>query len=129
MRIGEIAAQAEVNAQTVRLYERRGLLKKPRRLPSGYRDYAADVVLMIRFIKYSQALGFTLKEIKALIGLRSTGNDAADHVRELARAKLEEIDRKIGRLQEMRDTIEHGLRICQCRNPYPVCLLEKGEKK
>jgi DNA-binding transcriptional MerR regulator len=67
MLIGEVAAQAGVNVQTIRFDERRGLLKKPRRLPSGYRDYPAEVVKVVRFIKRTQKQGFTLEEIERLL--------------------------------------------------------------
>jgi DNA-binding transcriptional MerR regulator len=123
MLIGELAAQAEVNIQTVRLYERLGLLKKPRRLASGYRDYSLDAVQLLRFIKRTQKLGFTLNEIKTLVELRAQGNYSATDMRDIARAKLIEIDEKILHLQAMRNAIEHGMQVCQCSSPYPLCLL------
>jgi DNA-binding transcriptional MerR regulator len=130
MLIGELAAQAEVNIQTVRLYERLGLVKKPRRLASGYRDYPIDTVQLIRFIKRTQKLGFTLNEIKTLIELPAQGNHSANDMQEIARAKLTEIDEKILHLQAMRNAIEHGMQVCKCSNPYPLCLLvEIGEPK
>ncbi len=129
MLIGELAAQAEVNIQTVRLYERLGLLKKPRRLPSGYRDYSADAVQLIRFIKRTQKLGFTLSEIKTLGELRAQGNYSVTDMRDIAEAKLAEINEKILHLQAMRNAIEHGMEKCKCSSPYPLCLLvEIGER-
>jgi MerR family transcriptional regulator, mercuric resistance operon regulatory protein len=68
MRIGEVAAQAGVNVQTIRFYERRGLLKKPRRLPSGYRDYPAEVVKLIRFIKRTQKQASRFRKLNASCG-------------------------------------------------------------
>jgi DNA-binding transcriptional MerR regulator len=128
MLIGELATQAEVNVQTVRLYERLGLLKKPKRLPSGYRDYSADAVQLIRFIKRTQKLGFTLSEIKTLGELRAQGNYSPTDMRDIAEAKLKEIDEKILHLQAMRNAIEHGMQQCKCSPPYPLCLLvEIGE--
>ena len=128
MLIGELATQAEVNIQTVRLYERLGLLQKPRRLASGYRDYTADAVQLIRFIKRTQKLGFTLSEIKTLVELRAQGNYSAADMREVAQAKLEELDGKILHLQAMRNAIAHGMQKCNCSKPYPLCLLvEIGE--
>lgn len=130
MLIGELAAQAEVNIQTVRLYERLGLIKKPKRRASGYRDYAIDTVQLIRFIKQTQKLGFTLNEIKTLIELRAQRNDSTVSMDKIARAKLTEIDEKILHLQAMRNAIEHGLQVCKCSNPYPLCLLvEIGDSK
>ena len=63
MSIGQVAAAAAVNIQTVRYYERRGLLSPARRTPSGYRQYNEDAVARLRFIKHAQELGFSLKEI------------------------------------------------------------------
>ncbi len=68
MQIGEMTERVGVNIQTIRFYERRELLRKPDRLPSGYRDYPEDALRRVRFIKSSQEVGFTLKEIKELIG-------------------------------------------------------------
>ena len=70
MRIGEVAAEAAVNIQTLRYYERVGLLPAPDRHPSGYRSYARDAVRRVRFIKRAQELGFTLAEIGELLALR-----------------------------------------------------------
>jgi DNA-binding transcriptional MerR regulator len=123
MLIGELAAQAEVNIQTVRLYERLGLLPKPGRRASGYRDYGSDALHLLRFIKRTQKLGFTLSEIKTLVALRDLGDDSASGTRDLASAKLEEIDRKILHLQAMRKAIAHGIQKCTCSSPYPLCLL------
>ena len=69
MQIGEMAERVGVNIQTIRFYERRELLRKPDRLPSGYRDYPENALRRVRFIKSTQEVGFTLKEIKELIRL------------------------------------------------------------
>src|SRR5260370_39379593 len=92
MRTGEVAAEAGVNVQTLRYYERRGILAKPKRAPSGYREYAPDAVRLIRFIKRAQQLGFTLEEIEELLlWPRGRGGGGAG-VRSAAEAKLVEID-------------------------------------
>jgi len=67
---GELAQQGRVNSETIRYYERRGLLPRPPRTPSGYRVFSSDAVRRVRFIKRAQGLGFSLKEIKALLALR-----------------------------------------------------------
>src|SRR5207253_10704697 len=67
---GELAQQGRVNSETIRYYERRGLLPKPPRTPSGYRVFSSDAVRRVRFIKRAQGPGFPLKEIKALLALR-----------------------------------------------------------
>jgi DNA-binding transcriptional MerR regulator len=90
MQIGEVAAQAGVKAQTIRFYERRGLLKTPARTASGYRAYPPSVVQIVRFIKQSQELGYTLAEIKQLLALHDRLGNAAQ-VRALATAKIDSI--------------------------------------
>ncbi len=97
MQIGEVAAQAGVKAQTIRFYERRGLLKTPARTASGYRAYPPSVVQIVRFIKQSQELGYTLAEIKQLLALHDRLGNAAQ-VRALATAKIDSITQLYRRL-------------------------------
>jgi DNA-binding transcriptional MerR regulator len=123
MRISEVASEAEVNVQTVRLYERRGLLKAPRRTTAGYRDYPQATVELIRFIKDAQGLGFTLREIKQLIALRDPEQFNAAEAGELARAKMREIEDKIARLVRMRERLVHDLTSCNCNGVAEDCLL------
>lgn len=123
MRIGEVAARAGVHVQTVRFYERRGLLKKPPRLSSGYRDYPAEAVRVVRFVKQSQALGFTLNEIKALIRLRDHRPGNSTQVRAALQTKLRSIDERIHLLQTMRDELDLILRTCKCGDKDLSCPL------
>lgn len=102
LRTGELAAQAGVNVQTLRYYERRGLLKEPKRRSSGYRDYPADAVQLIRFIKRAQELGFTLTEIEDLLRLRNDQETACSEVRIAAEAKIEDMEQKIRHLRAMK---------------------------
>lgn len=122
MRTGELAAQAGVNIQTVRLYERLGLITPPKRLRSGYRDYPTSAIGLIRVIKHAQQLGFTLKEINSLVHLREKGGYTREEMQRLARAKLEHLDREISRLTAMRDSVQHGLSNCKCSDEFPMCL-------
>ncbi|HEU4389648.1 MAG TPA: MerR family DNA-binding protein [Blastocatellia bacterium] len=123
MRIGEVAGLAKVNVQTVRLYERIGLLKKPSRLPSGYRSYEEDAPAMIRFIKRAQRLGFSLAEIKSLLSLRDRGDGAASQAAAIARARISQIDEKIHQLNVMRDAILAELAECRCDGNPAKCVL------
>src|SRR5437667_2478865 len=83
---GALAQQGRVNAETIRYYERRGLLPKPPRTPSGYRVFSSDAVRRVRFIKRAQGLGFSLKEIKALLALRVDPCSSCGDVRKRAEA-------------------------------------------
>ncbi len=113
MQIGEVAAEAGVKTQTIRFYERRGLLKEPMRTASGYRAYSASVVRVVRFIKQSQELGYTLAEIKQLLALHEQNGNAAQ-VRALATAKIDSINKRIESLAQMRDELENIVANCHC---------------
>lgn len=102
LRTGEVAAQAGVNVQTLRYYERRGLLEEPARRASGYREYSPDAVQLIRFIKRAQELGFTLTEVEDLLRLRGDQEKACSEVRTAAEAKIEDIEQKLRHLRAMK---------------------------
>lgn len=121
MRTGEVAAGADVNIQTLRYYERRGLLPKPRRRNSGYREYDPETVHLVRFIKRAQELGFTLSEISDLIRLRKTDQRRSTQVRALATAKLEDIERKINQLGAMREALQVLIDECACAGKALAC--------
>jgi DNA-binding transcriptional MerR regulator len=105
LRTGELAAQAGVNVQTLRYYERRGLLDAPARRPSGQREYPEDAVRLLRTIKAAQRLGFTLAEIQELIAL-SEHRRGTGELHRRARAKAAEIDARIGQLTQMREALQ-----------------------
>src|SRR5712692_10189560 len=98
---GEVAARAGVNIQTLRYYERRGLLKEPPRRCSGFRKYPEEAVRIVRFIKHAQELGFTLREIDELLRLREDRDRTCAQVRRAAEAKMADIDSKLNRLTEI----------------------------
>ena len=112
LRIGEVAGRAGVNIQTLRYYERRGLLKAPMRTASGYREYPSETVRLIRFIKRAQDLGFTLKEIKGLLALRMDASATKAEVRRQAQVKVADIESRIADLQRMRDVLQKLVRRC-----------------
>ena len=121
LRIGDVAAQAGVNIETLRYYERRGILRSPKRSSAGYREYPVDTVRLIRFIKRAQDLGFTLDEIEELIDLRETTGKRRTKVRELAAAKLRAIDEKIARLHAMREALTPLVDKCACGADAVAC--------
>jgi DNA-binding transcriptional MerR regulator len=121
MRIGEVATATAVNVQTLRFYEKRGLLEKPSRLGSGYRSYLPETVSIVRFIKQSQELGYTLEEIKQLLILRKSSSANADAVRALAQAKLRDLEDKILLLQQRREELIRILDSCDCGGNEARC--------
>jgi MerR family transcriptional regulator, copper efflux regulator len=107
MRIGELARRAGVNVQTVRYYERRGLLHDPRGRGDGYREYTEATIARLRFIRRAQELGFTLAEIDELLTLRLDPGTTADEVRSRAEAKIAEVEAKIRDLERIRHALGH----------------------
>lgn len=91
MRIGEVAAAVGVPAQTIRFYEREGLLPQPRRGPNGYRDYDSPTLTRLRFIRSAQAAGLTLVEIASILDLRGEGAAPCAHVQSLLSTKLDDV--------------------------------------
>jgi Hg(II)-responsive transcriptional regulator len=112
MRSGQVATEAGVNVETLRYYERRGLLPEPERLQSGYRAYPSDAVGTVRFIKRAQELGFSLAEVEQLLDLAAGGPDSCEAVQQLARRKLEELDGRIATLGAMRASLQRLLSTC-----------------
>src|SRR5262245_38933752 len=110
MRIGEVAVRAGVNVETLRYYERRGLLSEPDRSPGGHRDYDEDTVRFVRAVKEAQTLGFSLSEIAEYMSLtRRSPAQASEEARTRLAGKLEEIDGKLGALRTMRAGVERAL--------------------
>jgi Hg(II)-responsive transcriptional regulator len=112
MRTGQVAAEAGVNIQTLRYYERRGLLPEPPRRDSGYRSYETNSVAVIRFIKRAQELGFTLSEVETLLHLAAGGPASCDAVKDLADQKIVDLDRRIESLHAMRDSLQRLVATC-----------------
>ena len=102
--IGRIAQQADVGIDTIRFYERRGLLPKPQRTSSGYRIYTPDTIRRLNFIRKAKTLGFVLEEIISLLELQDSKGAKAD-VKTLTRRKLEQIETKITDLERMREVL------------------------
>jgi Hg(II)-responsive transcriptional regulator len=112
MRIGTAAVQAGVNVQTLRYYERRGLLPKPPRRVSGYREFADDAVRMVRFIKRAQDLGFTLDEVEELLRLRNDKRRDRGRIRAVAERRVRQIEGKIAELQAMKKALSRLIHCC-----------------
>ena len=123
MRIGEVAAQAGVHIQTLRYYERRGLLPPPSRQVSGYRRSDADIIKRVRFIRRAQDLGFTLQEISDLLTLRTDSARSCGVVENRAAETLSRIEDKIRDLERMRAGLAQYLSACRSRESIGDCPL------
>lgn len=131
MTIGGVAKLAGVNIQTVRYYERRGLLAPNGYRDSGYRLYAEEAVRKLRFIKNAQALGFTLNEISGLLRLRVSHRARCQDVKRKATAKLEDVREKILRLERMGRVLKALVSTCSRQGTTDHCPILKsleGEK-
>lgn len=131
--IGQVADRAGVGIETVRFYEREGLLEEPARRESGYRQYEGEVVARLRFIKRAKELGFSLKEIKELLALRVDPTITCAEVRSKAQAKVADIEEKIETLQRMKKALVKLTKACNGRGPVSECpildALEPEEKE
>lgn len=121
MRIGDIAQATGISRDTLRFYEKRGLLAA-RRSGNGYRDYAPEAVQWLTYIRTAQALGFTLAEIEADLPLLADPASSADAIRTALRAKLAEIDRRIAGLAALRADLSDRLdNLAECPlRPSPL---------
>ena len=119
--IGKIANQAGVNTDTLRYYEREGIIAKPVRNGSNYRVYSEDAVLRVRFVKRAQELGFSLAEIKELLELRISEEASCGNVRDQAQAKIEDLDGKISSLRAMRRVLLQLVARCSGEGPVSEC--------
>lgn len=120
LRIGQVATQAGVRIDTVRYYERRGIVAEPERTSSGYREYPRDTVRIIRFIKRSQQLGFSLEEIEELLQLRSDSARDRAVIRAAVGEKIRDIDEKLRQLEAMRGALARLTEACACAEG-PLC--------
>lgn len=119
--IGIVAKRAAVGIDTVRYYERKGLLPAPRRRASGYRDYDAIAVDRLRFIRRAKELGFTLTEIRELLTLSTDHERGARGVKQRAQARLATMDQRIRELQRMRRGLKQLLDECPGRGDPTAC--------
>jgi Hg(II)-responsive transcriptional regulator len=113
MTIGTVAEKAGVGVETIRYYQRRGLIIEPPKRSSAFRQYPEDTVARLRFIKRAQHLGFSLKEIEELLSLRLSGGASRQDVRARAEAKIDELDDKIKALRDMKKALK-GLTASCC---------------
>jgi MerR family mercuric resistance operon transcriptional regulator len=116
--IGKVAKQAGIGVETIRFYERTGLLNEPPRNDSGYRQYPLEAVVKLRFIKKAKQLGFSLQEIGELFNLRRQQDATCGDVRIRAEEKIKNIEEKISDLTRMKEALRELT--CQCSGDGPV---------
>jgi MerR family mercuric resistance operon transcriptional regulator len=128
--IGRLAKQAGVNLETVRYYERRGLLPRPPRSESGYRLFPEEAAGRLRFIRRAQELGFSLAEIRDLLSLRVSRTAKRTDVRRRAEAKIADIDARIRSLHSMKRALHKLTRVCAGCGPIAECpILESLDRR
>jgi len=122
MRIGEVARKSAVGVETIRFYEQKGLITQPRRPNSGgYRDYPADAVRRVGFIRRAQQLGFSLAEVAELLDLEADSGAQCRDVRERAAIKRREVQCKIDELRKISKALDVLIAGCPGRGPARNC--------
>ena len=121
--IGQMARLAGVGVETVRFYERAGLLEEPPRRASGYRQYSERVVKRIHFIKGARSLGFSLKEITELLTLGVDGQTCLEEVKQRTEVKLAAVERKVVELLGLRQALLEVAALCTGEGPGSACPL------
>lgn len=126
--IGQLAQKSKIPVETIRYYERRGLIPKPERRESGYRIFSPDVIHRIQFIKHAQTLGFTLKEIMELLLLGTHANLSRTGVKKKVQSKIANVEEKIAALQNIKKALVHLSETCSGEGPTSQCpILEQLE--
>lgn len=127
---GQLAKKANVNVETIRYYERRGLIPEPLRSESGYRRYSQDSIARIQFIKRAKELGFSLKEVSELLSLRVDPNTNCADVKRMAEVKITDIKEKIHALQRIKEALTKLRESCKGSGPASKCpILEALDTK
>ena len=128
--IGQLSKKADVNVETIRYYERRALIPKPRRKESGYREYSEEMVQRIQFIKHAKELGFSLKEIHELLSLKLDPKTSCSEVKNRAETKIADIEEKVKTLQRMKKALVKLTKACSGKGPVIECpILEALERR
>ncbi len=121
MKIGELAKRADVPTDTVRFYEREGVMPPPMRRESGYRDYSEVDVKRLQFVRRAKRLGFTLSEVQDLLGLSEDRTDDMAMLSHHASAKLQDIDSRIEELQRVRSALQTLVNECPGSGQLDAC--------
>lgn len=121
MKIGTVAKKTGVGIETIRFYEREGLIAVPDRGPSGYREYGDDIEIRLSFIRRAKDLGFSLKEIRELLSLKAKPKSKCASVKNKANRKIEEIEHKIDQLKSIKSALQGLVASCNSELPASDC--------
>ena len=121
MTIGQLAKMVGVNIETIRFYERRGILPQPARNKVGHRQYSQDTIMRTKFIKRTQALGFSLKEISELLSLRIEPGTTCADVKTRVDAKIMDVEKKIDNLKKIKAALLKLSGQCKGKGPISMC--------
>lgn len=119
--IGKVARRSGTATETIRFYEREGLLDEPARSPAGYRHYRADAIARLRFIRQAKELGFSLREVKELLSLRATPGKSCTDIKARAKRKIDDIERRIASLARMKRALVKLSAACSGKGPLSAC--------
>ena len=119
--IGQLAEAVGVGVETIRFYERKKMIDRPRRPASGFRQYADEVPRRIRFIRHAQQLGFSLREIHELLALRVDPRTSCAEVKQKAVAKISEVEQKLASLTRIREALVRITQSCAGEGPTSAC--------
>jgi len=126
--IGQLGKQARLPVETIRYYEREGLIEKPQRTASGYRQYPETTVRHLQFIQHAKDVGFTLRDIAELLRLKKTPGTSCTDIKFQALAKLDDVKQKITDLERIRDSLQDMVRRCSTTADLSNCpILESLE--
>ncbi|MDI1252804.1 MerR family transcriptional regulator [Thermomonas sp.] len=121
MKIGALAQRADVGIDTIRYYEREGMIPAPLRTTSGYRDYRDGDVARLRFVRRAKQLGFTLQEIRELLDLTASAADDMAGLNQRAQAKLDDVNGRIDELTRVRDALQQLVEVCPGHGALEHC--------
>jgi MerR family copper efflux transcriptional regulator len=128
--IGQVAKQTGVTVETLRFYEKQGLIETPRRTGSGYRQYPQATLKRVRFIQNAKEVGFTLKDIAELLALRQEPGTSCPDIKLRASLKIEEVEQKIRDLSRIREALARMIVKCSSEGPVSQCpILEELDEE
>jgi len=114
--IGQVATKAQVSTDSIRFYEKKGLISEPPRGANGYRQYPESTIARLMFIKRAKSMGFSLKEIRELLDIQRETSNTCKDAREQVAAKLIQVDEKLIELQRMKGALKFFLNTCDSKD-------------